>query len=384
MTTGSFQNKTVVSVFGFAARRYGAGEIFARELSVQLGQRGWHSVLCFLEPPTEAMRKFFDLPNVSIEVVEDCWQLSGKATIRLYEVLRKYRPGILHLYYTGFLSAYPWLAKLTGASRVYFTDQSSQPEGFVATQAPLWKRLAMRMINAPIDGVISVSRYGYDNFTIRDLLPKKRFRVIYNSVDVERAALGLARAAEFRRNLQIPEDRLVVTQVSWLIPEKGLDDLLLAARDVVAAEPRAEFLLVGDGTHRPGLEKTAQELGIAAHVRFTGVIQDPLAEGLYAASDVVCQMSRWEEVFGFVNAEAMASCKPLVGTRVGGIPEIIEDGISGFLVPRRDPGAMAARILELLRDPSLRRRMGQAGRRIVEDKFNHRKNIAQVIALYEI
>jgi len=80
MTTGSFQNKTVVSVFGFAARRYGAGEIFARELSVQLGQRGWHSVLCFLEPPTEAMRKFFDLPNVSIEVVEDCWQLSGKAT----------------------------------------------------------------------------------------------------------------------------------------------------------------------------------------------------------------------------------------------------------------------------------------------------------------
>jgi glycosyltransferase involved in cell wall biosynthesis len=384
MTHRAFQNKTVVSVFGFAARRFGAGEIFARELSVQLAERGWHSVLCFLEPPTDAMRKFFDLPNVSIEVIEDCWQVSGKATVRLYEVLRKYRPGILHLYYTGFLSAYPWLARSMGASLVYFTDQSSQPEGFVPTRAPLWKRLAMRVINRPIDGVISVSKYGYDNFTTRDLLPKERFHIIYNSVDVERAALGMARAADFRRRLRIPADRLVVTQVSWLIPEKGLDDLLLAARDVAAAEPNVQFLLVGDGAHRANLENKAKELGIAPKVMFPGVVSDPLADGLYAASDVVCQMSRWEEVFGFVNAEAMASYKPLVGTSVGGIPEIIEDGVSGFLVPRRDPAVMASRILELLRDRALRQRMGDAGRRIVEQKFSHKTNIKQLIRLYGI
>ena len=115
-----------------------------------------------------------------------------------------------------------------------------------------------------------------------------------------------------------------------------------------------------------------------------GNVQDPLAEGLYAASDVVCQMSRWEELFGYVNAEAMASGKPLVGTRVGGIPEIIDDGKSGFLVPRRDTQAMAARILDLLRDEDLRRRMGEAGRRIAIQKFNHRTNIAQLINLYGI
>ena len=376
------KNNTVVSVFGFDPYRIGAGEIFARELSEQLAARGWNSVLCFLKPPSEAVRRFLDLPNVSIEIIEDSWQLSAKATARLFAVLRKHRPRILHLYFTGFLSAYPWMAKVLRVEKVYFTDQSSQPEGFVQTRAPLWKRAAMRVINGPLTGVISVSGYGYRVFTARDLLPRKRFHIIYNSVDISRAALGLATGDAFRRRHNIPPDALVVTQVSWLIPEKGVDDLLIAARDVVAAEPRAHFLLAGDGAYRPNLEQTARDLGIESHVTFTGVVTDPLAGGLYAASDVVCQMSRWEEVFGYVNAEAMASGKPLVGTRVGGIPEIIDDGKTGFLVERRDTAAMAARILDLLRDPDLRDAMGEAGREVVAEKFNHKTNVAQLVRLY--
>jgi hypothetical protein len=108
---------------------------FARELSEQLAAHGWSSVLCFLKPPYEPVRRFLDLHNVSIEVIEDCWQLSAKATARLFAVLRRYRPRILHLYFTGFLSAYPWMAKLLGVEKVFFTDQGSQPEGFVQTRA---------------------------------------------------------------------------------------------------------------------------------------------------------------------------------------------------------------------------------------------------------
>jgi L-malate glycosyltransferase len=376
------KNNVVLSVFGFDPYRIGAGEIFARELSEQLGARGWHSVLCFLKAPPEPVRRFLALPNVSIEVVEDSWQLSAKATLRLFALLRQHRPRVLHLYFTGFLSAYPWMAKLLGVEKIYFTDQSSQPEGFVQTRAPGWKRAAMRVINGPLTGVISVSGYGYRTFTARDLLPKERFQIIYNSVDMARAAAGLANAREFRRRHNIPPDRLVVTQVSWLIPEKGVDDLLMAARDVVSAEDRAHFVLAGDGTHRPQLEQAAREMGIEDHVTFTGVVQDPLAEGLYAASDVVCQMSRWEEVFGYVNAEAMASGKPLIGTRVGGIPEIIDHGKTGYLVDRRDTAAMTYRILELLRDADRRRRMGEAGRAVALEKFNHKKNVAQLVKLY--
>ncbi len=377
-------NKTVVSVFGVSPYRIGANEIYARELSAQLGRRGWQSVLCFLEQPSELVRQFLNLPNVTIEVMEDAWRLSGKATVRLVQVLKKYRPRILHLYFTGFLSAYPWLAKWMQVEQVFFTDQSSQPEGFVPARAPLWKRITMRVINGPLDRVISVSEYGYRNFTERDLLPKERFRIVYNSVDIARAAQGMANGANFRQRYQIPVDRLVITQVSSLIPEKGIQDLLAAAREVVAAEPKAHFVLAGEGAHRKKFEQQAADLGIASQVTFTGVVQDPLADGLYAASDVVCQMSRWEEVFGYVIAEAMATRKPVVGTRVGGIPELIADGETGFLVNRGDTAAMAAKILELLRNPEQRRRMGEAGRLVAAAKFNHKINVAQVIEFYKI
>jgi glycosyltransferase involved in cell wall biosynthesis len=128
----------------------------------------------------------------------------------------------------------------------------------------------MRVINGPLTGVISVSGYGYRNFTGRDLLPRKRF---------SRAALGLAKGEAFRRRHNIPPDPLVVTQVSWLIPEKGVDDLLIAVRDVVAAEPKAHFLLAGDGSYRPHLEQAARDLCIESHVTFAGVVPDPLAAG---------------------------------------------------------------------------------------------------------
>jgi len=120
------------------------------------------------------------------------------------------------------------------------------------------------------------------------------------------------------------------------------------------------------------------------HITWTGILPDPLKLGVFAAADVVCQVSRWEEGFGYVIAEAMASGKSLVGTRVGAIPELVRDGISGYLVERRDPPALAARILDLLRDSDLRRRMGQAGREFALRNFNADTNIAEFLKLYGI
>jgi glycosyltransferase involved in cell wall biosynthesis len=376
--------KAVLSVFGFEPFRIGAGEIFAHELSSQLAQYGWDSILCFLTPPAEPVRKFLDLPNVKIEVVPDSWKLSGSATRRLSELLRRYRPSVLHLHFTGFLSPYPWLARLTGVERVFFTDQSSRPAGHVDRKSPLWKRMILRVTNAPITRVISISRYGQRSFTATGLVPMDRSEMIYNSVDLSRADAGLAKAADFRSRYGIPGDRLMVAQASWMIPEKGIHDLIAAMKLVLAKKSDVQLVLAGDGKHRQEYIKLASDLGIADHVCFTGVVQDPLGEGLYAAADVVCQVSRWEEVFGYVIAEAMASSKPLLGTRVGGIPELIEDGKTGFLVERGDTEAMADRLLRLLEDARLREAMGQAGRRAAETRFNHKVNVGQLIKLYGI
>lgn len=375
---------TIVSVFGIEPCRIGGAESYARELSVQLGERGWQSVLCFLKEPPESVRAYLQLPNVRIEVIEDSWRTRWRALMGMRRILRQYQPEILHLHFTGFIGPYPWLAKLCAVKQVFFTDHSSQPEGYVTQRAPFWKRCLARLVNLPMTRVITVSEYGYRCVAGRDLVPAERIEMVYNSADLSRVSNAPESAAEFRRKHTIPKDRTLVTQVSWIIPEKGIADLLAAARLVIAQDPNVHFAFVGDGAYREQYASQAAELGLQGHVTWTGQINDPIAEGVYAGADVVCQVSRWEEVFGYVIAEAMSCSKPLVATRVGGIPELVEDRKTGFLVDRGDVRAIADRILDLAANRKQRERMGRAGRRTAEAKFDLERNVARVVDSYGI
>jgi glycosyltransferase involved in cell wall biosynthesis len=193
---------------------------------------------------------------------------------------------------------------------------------------------------------------------------------------------SVAAGAKFRSEHHIPADRILVTQVSWIIPEKGVRDVLEAARLALPGEPSLHFAFVGDGKYREEYARLAVEYGIADHVTWTGLVKDPMAEGVFAAADISCQASRWEEAFGLVLAEAMAFGKPIVATRVGGIPEVVEDGVSGFLVARGDTAALAEKFAMLARDPDLRQRLGHAGRRRAEAEFDLRRNVDLMIDLY--
>jgi glycosyltransferase involved in cell wall biosynthesis len=370
---------TLVSVFGVAPQRIGGTETFARELSVQLGARGWQSVLCFLSEPTEEVRRFLDLPNISLDIFSD--STSGRGN-KLSAILRRFRPDILHLHFTAFLSFYPWQARLRSARQVFFTDHHSRPGGYVPALAPIWKRAAARLINFPMTKVISVSDYGYRCMTAAELLPQGRFEMIYNGVDLSRVSCDPQSAIAFRRRHSIPDGRAIVIQVSWIIPEKGISDLLKTARLVIAQNPNVQFVFVGEGAHREQYMREAEAMGISDHLTWTGMCGDPFGEGVFDAADVVCQMSRWEEVFGWMIAEAMAHGKPVVATRVGGIPELIDDGVSGYLVERGDAEAASSQILALLSDPKLRVSMGQGARETVSAKFDLRKNVAQLMRAY--
>ena len=375
---------TLVSVFGVEPRRIGGTETFARELSLQLGERGWKSVLCFLSEPTEEVRRFLDLPNTSLDVYATTKDSSLKTGRNLATITRGHRPEILHLHFTGFLNFYSWIARLQSVKKVFFTDHHSRSAGYVPARAPFWKRSAARFINGPLTKVISVSNYGYECMTAFDLLPRSRFQMIYNGVDLTRVKTDAQHAFDFRRRYSIPAGRAIVTQVSWIIPEKGIMDFLQTARIVSAQNPNVQFVVVGDGAYREQYMKEGIEMGLADRLTWTGMVEDPFGEGVFDAADVVCQFSRWEEVFGWMIAEAMAHGKPVVATRVGGIPELITNGESGYLVDRGDTATMSERILRLVADQELRARMGQAGRKTVSDKFDLRKNVAQLITSYGI
>jgi glycosyltransferase involved in cell wall biosynthesis len=369
----------VVSVFGVNPSRIGGGEVFARALSSRLAGHGWESVLCYQSLPEGEVRKFLELPNVTFDVLQDAWRFAARPARHLAAILQRHPADILHLYFTGFLSPYPWVARCRGVDKVFFTDQGSHPEGYVATRRPAWKRLAARALNFPLNRVFCISDYNVDCMLRRDLIGAGRVTRIYNSVDL---AAAHGDGAAFRLRHGVPAGAPVVAQASWMIPEKGITDLVEAARIVLERIPQAHFVLAGEGKHRQQYMAMARDLGMESHFTWTGLVHNPVAEGLYAASDVVCQVSRWEEAFGWVIAEAMAASRPLVATRVGGIPELVTDGESGFLVAPRAPAEIARRLVQLLEDSELRARMGAAGRLAAERKFDLTFNLDTLMRAY--
>lgn len=383
MTINSMAKK-VVSVFAVAPIRIGGSEAFAREMSRQLGEKSWQSVLCYCSAPQGAVRSFLELPNVLFETLEDPSVPSLGNLQRLALILARHRPQILHLHFTPYVSPYPWVAKLLGVSHVFLTDHASHPAGWVASRHPAWKRVLTRMINSPLTKALGVSKFKRDCLTKKGGFPANRIAFVYNGVDLCRAAEGARRAEAFRNKYAIGHDRIVVLQVGWMIPEKGFAVLLHAARLAIARNPRIQLVMVGEGPCRQEYVKLAETLGIRDHVCFTGLVHDPLAGGAYAAADIVCQLSQWEEAFGNSIAEAMAAGKPLIASRVGAIPELVSDGISGLLVDRGDITTVAEQILTLATDRARRVIMGQRGKASCEKRFDIRRCVAQLLQHYDL
>ena len=146
------------------------------------------------------------------------------------------------------------------------------------------------------------------------------------------------------------------------VPQKGFDVLLRALAVLTGANlPKFDLILAGDGPEHPALRALAAELGVAERVHFPGRVEHDEALRLFAGSLFFVLPSR-KEPFGLVNLEAMMTGKAVIASRVGGVPEIVNDKQNGLLVPPEDPAALARAIAQLMTNVPLRRKLGLAGR----------------------
>ena len=206
-----------------------------------------------------------------------------------------------------------------------------------------------------------------------------RFAVVPNGVDLSRFTAPVP-PCRLRTEYGIPGDAPLLGVVARLEPEKGHRSLIDAMPAILEVAPDARLAIVGEGSEAEALRRQARARGVAGRVIFTGRRDDISA---LTADLTVAVLPSLREAQGISLLEAMARRIPVVASDVGGIPEVVTDGVDGLLVPPEDAAALAAAIIRLLRDPDLRRRLGEAGFRTVADRFSIDAQVRRIQAVYD-
>lgn len=213
----------------------------------------------------------------------------------------------------------------------------------------------------------------------RDFTPLFRCpaRVVPNGIDTERFSPERA-PNDMRAKLELSSPAVTIGLAARPAPEKGLDLLAEVVARVSRQRPSARLLIAGEFGWRAHYEQLFARHGLAGRVRFLGHVAQ--IERFFAACDLVILCSRRRSIEGLPNAlmEAMAMERPVVSTDVGGVTDLVDDTVEGFVVPPEQVEPLAERIVELIDDPDLRRRMGRAGRQRIVRQFDNAHVVAQL------
>ncbi|MFP5246775.1 MAG: glycosyltransferase [Thermoanaerobaculia bacterium] len=260
-----------------------------------------------------------------------------------------------HLTFSSIWSA--WISRQTGIPSIATLHVA--PSAMRQTKNTLRHRvltvvrdaLLRKSLNRWSARVITVSEALRQTYLAHGDLRPDKVRVVHNGIELQRFQRDRAMTRErVHREFSIPDAQPVLVTVSVLRPGKGVEVLLDAVRSI----PDATFLILGDGAKRAEWEQLARDYGIADRVRWAGFRTD--VDALLAGCDALVHPSL-DDAFPTVLLEAMAAGLPVIASRVGGIPEIVTDGVTGRLVPPNDAPALAQAIGELLRDPTKMRPM---------------------------
>jgi len=259
------------------------------------------------------------------------------------------------------LAPVAWLARLCGGGKMAVVGHGIE----VWEPLPWIRRKAVKSANV----LVAVSQFTGARFSDMQGIAPEAVRVLPLALDPTFRA-GEENGAPSLPPAWFPKGPVVlsVTRLSATEPYKGVDTMIRTLARIQADIPDLQYLIVGDGDDRPRLEALARDLGVAARVHFAGKLDGPELSACYAHCDVFVLPSKGEG-FGIVFLEAMAFGKPVIGGNHGGTPDIIEDGVTGFLIEHGNEVLLGQIVEMLVRDESLRKSIGRAAQSRVKSHY---------------
>ena len=296
----------------------------------------------------------------------------------LGRLIKKYGITLVHIRWFDNYSAIAWMARLHGVRRIVFTDAESGEWTPKFWKAP-FVRLCAILAGLPMTRVIAVSEFVKQRLMNLGI-DEERIVVIYNGVDIDRFTPDPGARERLAKNFLIEPDELVVLSACKLLHWKHPEVLIEACGILAQRSVPVRLFVAARGPLRMNLEHLSHKLGIADRTHWLGYWEKP--ESLFQACDILVLPSVGE-AFGNVLAEAMACGVPVIGSRSGGIKEVIEDGKTGLLARPLDSTALADCIQKLAKDPTLRREMSMRGIERVRRNFTVNIAVEKTLQVYE-
>ncbi len=241
--------------------------------------------------------------------------------------------------------------------------------------------LIERFLSYFTDRIICVSQAVESFVTVNERIRKEKTCLIYNAVTPPDKLPDDHLRKKTQASLGFHSEAIVIAVVASLTANKGHGILLEAFAQVFRSHPSIRLLIVGDGPLREQLEASTRQLTVDQAVIFTGIRKDVF--DLLQMADIFVLPSQIREGLGVAVIEAMAMGLPVIGTNLGGIPELIQDNKNGLLVPPGDVGQLVEALMKLVNDQALRTDMGNRGREMYEEKFTMSRMIRQIETLYD-
>lgn len=342
-----------------------------------LVKRGVQPVLVFSEPLQPHIHGRLRASGAVIRVIN-----YGRGIVHYYRRLRgivkAFSITTVHIVFFDYFSALPWIARASGVRHVVYEMQNSGE-----LRARSWKKSLLRLrtwvMANPITQVIAISEFVKQQL-VNGGIAEPKITVRYLGVNTERFRPHPEARREWAERFALRPEELILSTVSYLRPFKNPRVLVQACRELAARRIPARLFVAGDGEMLDDLKALGEQLGIADRICWLGNVAEP--KTLLQASDVFL-LASIGEAFGLVLAEAMACGVPIVGSRSGSIPEVVEESQTGLLSPPDDPVAFADSIEHLARNGHLRREMGKAGVERVRQNFSVDHDVENTVAMYD-